>query len=90
MVKDSGSIYNQYVPVVTRYDTDPAKERKMKESASSDSFFFSSPIEEIKKMSEKDKLILRYHTYGGSERTVVFNLEGLNDHLPKLREACGW
>ncbi len=90
MIKTEGSYDNETVPVILRYDSNPPQESSMSSATNNEGFFFLKPIEVIKNLSKHKKLLIRYYTYSGNERTVTYNLEGLDKEVPKLMEACHW
>jgi hypothetical protein len=53
-------------------------------------FFPGRDIDFIKSLVEADRLVAQVTPYSESPVTAIFDLAGIQDHIGKLREACGW
>lgn len=76
--------------VTIRVDDDQAVNRSLSLSTDNKALFFRYPIANINKWMESKKLVLRYTSYSGREKTLLFSLDGLKDKIGPLRKACHW
>jgi hypothetical protein len=53
-------------------------------------FYPGSDIQLIRSLAGVDRFVANVTPYGESPVTAVFDLTGLEEHLPKLQSACNW
>jgi len=90
MVKTTSLLDDGHVPIIIRFDSNPPEEASMDTSTDNHGFFFPKPIDSIKRLEKTNKLVIRYYTFSGDERTAIFDVAGLSEYLPKLSQACHW
>jgi len=70
-------------------DAAPIKE-KWSRSTSLTGLFSMGPIQLAKQLGMAKTFYVEFTPYGKTPMTVRFRVEGLEAHLPKVAEACGW
>mgnify|MGYP000521843820 CR=1 FL=1 len=75
---------------LVRFDQVPAYKQRTSVSTDSKSIFVAKPIAFIKKLMKHERMVVRYSTYRGTEKTAIFALSGFEEGLGKLRAACNW
>jgi len=79
------------VPVLERFDREPAHTRKWGTSTDHKAAFYpDSDVALLKKMLQHEKLLLQLTPYGESPVLASFDLQGLSAVLPTLQAACKW
>lgn len=76
--------------VTMRFDDKKAHKQTISLSTNNKAFFILKPISFIKELTKTQQLTVRYAPYNGSTQTKIFSVTGLNEHLPKLQQACNW
>ena len=85
-----GSYGAQYAYVTLRFDDDRAFQEKFGVSTDGDAVFFPDHVGYAKRMLEHQRLLIQFTPSNSSPQLTTFNLEGLQDHIAPLREACRW
>ncbi len=76
--------------VLSRLDKTPARTRSWQMSTNYEATFAPSPIKFINEMTKHDRLLVQVTPHGENAVTTSFTISGLEQHLPKLRDACHW
>lgn len=79
-----------YVPLTIRLGEEDAFEIEGSRSTNNEAAFIHNPIPLIKNLLKNEKMVIRYRLYGGGNKTITFDLNGLDEQIPALREACHW
>jgi len=72
-----------------RLDDGKAERSTWSESTDNKALFAPNPIALVHRLSAAKTLRFEFTPFNANTQVADFNLEGLNDHLPKLEEACG-
>lgn len=89
----TSSDYNDYGDVTYRIDDTAAATAPMEASTNNRSLGLWSggkSIPFIKKMIGKSKLLVKATPYGENPFTATFDIAGLDQAIPPLRQACSW
>ncbi|AZS50639.1 hypothetical protein DM558_07535 [Entomomonas moraniae] len=54
------------------------------------SFYPSSPVAFLKKLSESKIMVARVSPYNDNDLTITFNLSGIDKALQEVRRECKW
>lgn len=85
--------YNDYGDVTYRLDEEKARKIGMHESTDNRALGLwrgNRSIPFIKRMLNKQRMIVRMTPYGQSPFTATFNIAGLEEAIEPLRKECGW
>lgn len=90
---DDPNVYTETKRMMLRLGDEEAFERFYTVSTSHDSVGLwkgSDAIPFIRELEKVDVLVARITPYGASPKEAVFDVSRLSEHLPKLKQACGW
>lgn len=79
-----------YVKIGIKIDDEKPYYEKFTKSSSSSAAFFQKPINFLKNLKGKSKIILRYQPYGENEKNATFEIKGINQVIDEISETCKW
>lgn len=85
-----GSYGAEYAYITLRFDDDRAFKEKFVISTDGEAVFFPKYIPYIKRMLKHKQLLIEFTPFNASPQITTFNLEGLQERIAALREACHW
>lgn len=85
-----GSYGAEYTYITLRFDDETAFKEKFIISTDGEAVFFPKHIPYIKRMLKHKRLLIEFTPFNASPQITTFNLEGLEERIGALREACHW
>lgn len=73
-----------------RLDKDEPKRVNMSESTDGEALFFPGSTRYPKMMEGKTKMLFEFTPFNQSKVHFEFDLTGIDEVLPQVKEACGW
>jgi type VI secretion system protein VasI len=73
-----------------RLDDDPAMKKLASQSTDSNALFFREPIPFIRLLLKRERMVFGFTPFNSPAVETEFGLDGLNEAIKPLREACGW
>ena len=83
-------LHNDHIKVEYRLDDDKSVKATWDVSTDYKATFARKPVQLIKSMFDKERMLVRLTPYSGSPTTVEFNISGLKESVEPLRKACKW
>ena len=82
---------SEYHTVRVRFDDAPPKQFGLwSESTDHQALFIGNGMALAKELSKANAFTFQFTPFDGSPQVVQFDVQGLDPHLHKLAEACGW
>lgn len=66
------------------------QKQRWSEANTGDALFAPDSITLAKKLAQEDSINIRFTPFKASPQIATFRLEGLDNHLQKVANACGW
>lgn len=73
-----------------RIDKKPAFKLRAGKSTDGEALFIPSAIDQLKKLMGGSILLFEFTPFNSSPQMTTFDINGINDAIKPVREACKW
>lgn len=87
---DSGYGWSTSTQLRLRIDDGKPEDRRATPSTDSTAAYLKSPIADIKRMFDHDKLLVEFQPYNSGPQTTTFTITGLKEQISDIRANCKW